>query len=246
MLKGTLRTVLITISLVTPIFANQSRNNTLRDLPRNTNIYVASIQFPPAIKELPDIRAYFAGTKPICEKDNALHRLLFTISAERTMLKLYILVAENPSFHFDETVQYLKQPNDAYKLWSVELMHKKQPEASGSKTVGGIKLNKDESPYSWIIHEQTIDEKTGKIPDNTLVIKYNPKLVDHLEGGSGAELPKIMMASNILELVGSKEKLHDLSISYVLSALDLDTIHARCEQEIKYHPNVNRITVCTT
>ena len=114
------------------------------------------------------------------------------------MLKLYILVAENPSFHFDETVQYLKQPNDAYKLWSVELMHKKQPEASGSKTVGGIKLNKDESPYSWIIHEQTIDEKTGKIPDNTLVIKYNPKLVDHLEGGSGAELPKIMMASNIL------------------------------------------------
>ena len=175
---------------------------------------MASIQFPSTIKELPDIRAYFAGTKALCEKDDALHRLLFTISAERTMLKLYILVAENPSFHFDETVRYLKsKPNDAYKLWSVELMHKKQTEVAGSKAVGGIKLNKDESPYYWIIHEQTIDEKTGKIPDNTLVIKYNPKLVDHLEGGSSVELPKIMMASNILELVGSKEKLQDLSIA---------------------------------
>ena len=85
-----------------------------------------------------------------------------------------------------------------------------------------------------------------KITWNTKVIKYDPKLVGHLEGGSGVELPKIMMASNILELVGSKEKLRDLSDSYILSALDLDTVHARCEQEIKHHPTVNRIAVCTT
>ena len=68
MLKGTLRTVLITISLVTPIFANQSRNNTLKDLPRNTNIYVASIQFPSTIKEVPDIRAYFAARNQPAKK----------------------------------------------------------------------------------------------------------------------------------------------------------------------------------
>lgn len=240
MLKNILRASFIVSIMITHLYGMQ---------PRNTTLYVASLQFPSVIKELPDIRAYFAGSKITCEKDKELHRLLFTISTERSLRKMYLLVVENSFFETEEnTVKYLKiKPSNQYKLWSLELMHKKNAEALESKVVGGIKLNADEkSPYFWIIHEENVDPITGQIPDNTLIVTYDPKLIDHLEGGSGVELPKMIIASNILDIVGSEEKLQDLSARYLLSALDSDAVHARSEYVITQHPSVNRITICTT
>lgn len=241
MLKNTLRAIIMLCSVVSITFA---------DRPRNTTIYIASIQFPASIKQLPDVCAYFSGSKISCKKDNDLHRIFFDISTERSMQKLYLLVVENSSFKTeDNTVKYLKvKSNDAYKLWSLELMHKKnRTNAIEQKVVGGIKLNSDEeSPYYWIIHEEAIPEHTGQIPDNTLIMLYKPEFIRGLEGGSGVKLPTVIVASNVLELVGSEEKLHDLSISYVLSSLDLNTFHAQSTDEIKHHPTGNRITICTT
>lgn len=250
MLTKIFNIVLLTLVVITPVRAEWSPYNKLSER-KNTTIYVASMQFPSGIKQLPDIRAYFGGYKVNCEKDG--DRILFTISADRNTRKLYLLVVENSSFETEEktnTIKYLKiKPSDAYKLWSLELMHKKSSDVFEKKIVGGIKLNSDEkSPYFWIVNEETILDNTGRIPDNTLIIVYDPKLIDHLEDGleanSSIALPKLFISSKILNL--SAGDLEDLSTRYLLSALDCDAIHARCEYEVTHHPTANRITVTTT
>ncbi len=240
MFKKTLHAALLMITLASPALAER---------PRSSTIYVASIQFPNDIQQVPNIQGFFGGYKISGEEDNDLHRVLFTISTERSMRKLYLLVVEKNSFESeDNTIKYLKiKPTDSYKLWSLELMHKNNTPLMESKTVGGIKFNSEEkSPYFWIIHEETVDEVTGKIPDNTLVVIYDPKFIDHLEGGSSVELPKMVISPNILQLVGSEQNLQDISTRYILSALDCRTIHASCERVVTRHPDASRLTITTT
>ena len=123
MLKQSLIPILLTLTVATPLLADWSPHARLSER-KNTTIYVASVQFPAAIKEIPSIRAYFAGRKISGEADG--DQLLFTIETDRSMRKLYLLVVDDVSFAFDETVQYLKLKSDTrYKLWSLELMHKK-------------------------------------------------------------------------------------------------------------------------
>jgi len=246
MLKRTLAiwlTVSATIS-ATPDWSPHARLSERK----NTTIYVASVQFPAIIKELPTMRAYFAGKKITCEVDG--DRLLFTIETERNMRKLYILVVEDNSFKYDETVQYLRvKPGTPYKFWSLELVHKKNNRTIAPKLVGGIKLNQDEtSPYFWIIHEETIDEATGRIPDNTMILRYHPSFVGHLEeSDSSVNLPTLVIVPNILKLVGSEKNLHEISTRYILSALDYcDTIHDRQTYAIEQHKDVNRISIIST
>jgi hypothetical protein len=245
MLKRILRAMLLTISLATPIFAEWSPHSRLSER-KSTTIYVASVQFPSIIKELPKMRAYFGGRKVVCETDG--DRLVFTIETDRSMRKLYLLIVEDHSFKFDETIRYLKiKPNTDYKLWSLELIHKKNTEVVAPKLVGGIKLDTDEkSPYYWIIREEILDGTTGQIPDNTIILRYNPNFVDHLEESrSSVDLPRIVIASDILKKVGSEANLHELSTRYLLSALECDTIHGRDNYVIS-RPTANCITITTT
>lgn len=246
MLKQALATILLSLTLAAPLIADWSPHARLSER-KNTTIYVASVQFPAAVKELPSIRAYFAGRKISGEPDG--DQLLFTIETDRSMRKLYLLVVEDISFAFDETVQYLKlKPNTEYKLWSLELMHKKNSNNTPHKLAGGIKLNGDDSsPYFWIMHEELIDMRTGRVPDNTIVVLYDPSFFEtDLTGGSSVYLPKLMISSNILKRVGSEEKLHEISTRFLLSALNSDTLHATPKYAIEQHPSTNRIMVVTT
>lgn len=246
MLKQTFITILLTLTIATPLLADWSPHARLSER-KNTTIYVASVQFPSAIKELPSIRAYFAGRKISGEPDG--DQLLFTIETDRSMRKLYLLVVEDVSFAFDETVQHLKlKPDTRYKLWSLELMHKKNSNYVPHKLAGGIKLNGDDSsPYFWIMHEELIDMRTGRVPDYAIVILYDPSFFEtDLIGGSSVYLPKLMISSNILKRVGSEEKLHEISTRFLLSALNCDTLHATPKYAIEQHPTTNRIMVVTT
>lgn len=216
---------------------------------RNITIYVASVQFPDSVKLLPDMRAYFEGYKISCEKDRDLNRILFSIPTDRSTRKLYLLVAEQSLFEAEEnTIKYLKvRPQDSYKLWSLELVHKKQLDEVESKITGGIKLNADEkSKYAWIIKEEVVPHDTGQLPDNTVILLFDPKLIDRLEGGSGVELPKMMITPDVLKQVGSEKALHDISAQYLLSALDCDAFHARIQSDVKQDPHTNRVTITTS
>jgi hypothetical protein len=246
MLKQAFMPILLTLTLATSLRADWSPHARLSER-KNTTIYVASVQFPAAIKELPSIRAYFGGRKISGEPDG--DQLLFTIETDRSMRKLYLIVVEDISFAFDETVQYLKLKSDTrYKLWSLELMHKKNSNHPPHKVAGGIKLNGDDSsPYFWIMHEELLDTRTGRVPDNAIVILYDPSFFEgDLIGGSSVYLPKLMISSNILKRVGSEEKLHEISTRFLLSALNPDTLHASPKYAIEQHPTTNRIMVVTT
>jgi hypothetical protein len=245
MLKQTLA-ILLTLTTATPLLADWSPHARLSER-KNTTIYVASVQFPTAIKELPSIRAYFRGHKISGEIDG--DKIYFSIETDRSMHQLYLLVVDDISFAFDETVQYLKlKPEAHYKLWSLELKHKKNNNLIPRKVAGGIKLNDDDaSPYFWIMHEEMIDARSGRVPDNAIVILYDPSFFESdLIGGSSVYLPKLMISSNILKRVGSEEKLHEISTRFLLSALNPDTLHASPKYVIEQHPTTNRIMVVTT
>lgn len=244
MLKQALSIILAT-SITTSLLAEWSPYNKLSER-KNTTIYVASIQFPAIIKQLPSVRAFFDGNIVNCEQDG--NRVVLTFSADRNTRKLNVLVVEKSSFEVEEktnTVKHLKiKPSDAYKFWSLELMHKQNTEAIAHKLVGGIKLNSDEkSPYYWVINKNVIDP-TGKVPGHTLVIIYDPELfTPDLEGdGSSVELPKFVITSNI-----SEADLNELSTRCLISALELAPIHARYECTV-HHPTANRdrVMIATT
>ena len=103
------------------------------------------------------------------------------------------------------------------------------------------------SPYYWIMHEELIDLRSGRIPDYTIVILYEPSFFERdLTGGSSVYLPKLMISSNILKRVGSEEKLHEISTRFLLSALNADTLHTSPQYAIEQHKDTNRIMVVTT
>lgn len=221
---------------------------------RTTTIYVATLAFPAIIQELPNMRAYFEGHKLTGQKDPEHHRVLFNVPAERSMIELYVLICEESSFESeDNTIKYLKiDPKKPYKLWHMTLMHKDRAisrEPKKHTAVGKIQFQTEpdeDSPYYWIIQEEVVPEKTGRLPDNTLIILYNPAFIDHLEGGSAIELPRLVLTSELLALVGSEKDLHELSARYLLSALDLDPFHEAVRSEIKQDTRTNRITINTT
>ena len=95
------------------------------------------------------------------------------------------------------------------------------------------KTEEHETTYSWYITESSDELDQGKIPDDTIIVCYDPEYVDKLEGGTNIDLPRIIIKDNILELVGSEDKLHELSTTLLLSSLDSDSMHSKIEHEVK-------------
>ena len=54
-----------------------------------------------------------------------------------------------------------------------------------------------------------------------------------LNGGSKLELPAIIIKHNVIDLMGSEEKLHEASVKLQIASLDTDTIHTPTKREIK-------------
>ena len=85
----------------------------------------------------------------------------------------------------------------------------------------------------------------GRIPDETIIIRYNPDYVQALEGGNNIEFPKIIIKPDILKLVGSEAKLHELSNSWFLAALNTDTIHETAPVRIRVTPQSKTVLAMT-
>ncbi len=90
--------------------------------------------------------------------------------------------------------------------------------------------------YTWAIRQLELQLPDGRIPDETIIIRYHPDYVYALEGGNNIEFPKIIIKPDILKLVGSEAKLHELSNKWFLAALNTDTIHDTAPAQIRIEP----------
>jgi hypothetical protein len=100
--------------------------------------------------------------------------------------------------------------------------------------------------YTWIVRELNLQLPDGRIPDETIIVRYSPEYVEAIEGGNAIEFPKIIIKNDILKLVGSETKLHDISNQWFLAAMNTDTIHEATQQEFVMNPQAKTVLAMTT
>lgn len=220
------------------------------------NLMMGTIQFPSSIATVPDIRVYRGGRKILCEQDQDSKKITLTIPREPREQMFYLLISESISFHqvdsdhpeeAQNTIGYFRVPKKQdYKLYKLQLVCE-QPEqrntmlqnyrlmldADVTNRLGQKDKKKQQPMYSWRVTEQTLQEGTRSIPEDTIIVYYYPHLIESISGGSKFELPTIKIKSDLITLVGSELKLHELSDGLVLSCLDHDSLHATIQQNVR-------------
>ncbi len=176
-------------------------------------LFTGAISFPTVLNAAPNVRIYCGGNKiPCCIKDNTV---TFEFEENKYRSHFYILITPTFSFQMieDNVVDYACiNQGQAYKFYEVTLL---------------------KSERKWQVRELALPTDTGKIPDQAIIICFDPEYIDKIEGGEVLQLPTIYIKNNILDLAGSEEKLHEQSIQYVLASLRLDPFHAIAQQKIK-------------
>lgn len=183
-------------------------------------LFMGTIQFPHTLQLIPDVRVYCAGNKIKCENQQDSKRISFGIADDRQRTMFHILITNKINVEATEnTIKYLKS-SKSYKLFRMQLVQK---ESFGDDA---------QALYDWDIQELRLG-KNKRLPDDTIIIFYNPAYVDALKGGNAIELPTIHIKPNLLDIVGSEKKLHEISDELLLSSLDYEPIHARIKQELQ-------------
>jgi len=191
-------------------------------------LLMGAIQYPLELDKIPMLRIYCGGNKIKCETNNDNKKLTFAFTEYRQQSQFYILITEQIEFVTENNVVlYLKVPSDAsYKLYALDRIRTDIQ----SKDKGPDNIS---ASYRWIIKEEMQLAGNGRIPDNAIIICTDPAHVAELTGdlagsdkATAYELPKLIMRSDLLQIVGSEEKLHEHADMLRLAAIDSDTIHS--------------------
>lgn len=220
-------------------------------------LFMGTIQFPSALKKVPLVRVYCGGNRITSQNLDSAKQATFTVPfEERRRTTFSLLITQTIKFQPEEgtnTIQYLKiDPEQDYKFYVLELIKTEQPKHIASDDFFNAehmaKLNQshpnNQFTYEWKIIEHTL--LNGRIPDDTIIVCYNPDYIENLSGGNAVELPHIYIKDNVLNLAGSEAQLHDASAALLLSSLDTDAIHASIHQEVKHESQRTRVTMVTT
>jgi len=203
-------------------------------------LLMGSIQYPQIIEKVPTIRIYRGGNKIKSEVNDEGKKLNFSIFASSYQTKFYVLLSEKIDFVTEKgVVLYLKVPSmSPYKLYELELV-KSDVFSDVATDTQGIK-HESKVVYRWEIREEMLPGN-GKIPDDAVIVYQNPAHISGLDGDYAGEvgaaaydLPKIVIRSDLLDIVGSEKELHDLSDKQLLSAIDFDPLHTAITQEISH------------
>ncbi|KKP29746.1 MAG: hypothetical protein UR12_C0003G0020 [candidate division TM6 bacterium GW2011_GWF2_30_66] len=193
------------------------------------NIFVGNIIFPKNIKDLPQISLYRRGIKIKTENETSNKKIQFTLSEDKSYKKFYLLITKSITPDIDDnTVKCLKiDPKQAYKFYELTIYTNQELTIN---PINNLKEIKD--VYSWNIQNMKLNSY-GIIPDDTLIMIFNPDYIESIEPGTSLELPKIIIKKNILQLAGSEKKLSDETNELLLSCLDLNIIHTNPASEVK-------------
>lgn len=236
------------------ILASYTVHTALFSQSQSQSLFIGTIQFPASIQKVPGIRIYCSGHKITCETNDETKQLLFSIPEINDSKKNFLLITEALQFEVEEnTVKYIKTAHKTpYKLYSLELrklvLHTGEEIVNENERDGArLHMAEPETTYSWLVEEAQLDSTTGKVPDNTIIVCYTPDYIDHLEGGTSIELPRIIIKENLLEIAGSEQNLHDSATRLLLSVIDYDTLHKKIELEVKNdHQHNKTIIACRT
>jgi hypothetical protein len=154
----------------------------------------------------------------------------FAIPGDRQRFYFDIIVTPKIGYKVHElnTIKYLTIPQEqAYKWYRILLVKK--------AIVENNKGQSTQSPYGWEIHKLFFGHGSDRrIPDDAIIICYNPDFVEDLKGGNAIDLPSVIIKSNLVDLVGSEHTLHEKSIELLLSSLDFNALHSTIEQELHH------------
>lgn len=183
-------------------------------------LFVEKVVFPPSLEAIPPIRAFYAGRKISGEIEG--NNVTFSFPELRRNF-FYLLISHDLEFCSPNAVTALRLKRNArYKLYALEL-------------AGVENKKRTKTPhfsYTWNVKELLFPLVENRIPDDTVIVWYNPDFIQGLEGGNLIELPKIIIRPDILTFVGSEERLHRLSNAFLLSALNFDSIHDTISHEV--------------
>lgn len=237
------------INVVSLIFVFLTINSSQALLAYTKALFIGSIQFPADLVMVPAMRVFCGGNKITCEKDNVAKRITFTIPEDKRRTIVPLIITQSVQFEAESgtnTIKCLKlAPQQPYKMYTLELL--KVAKKAEEKTLALPHLADQDLGYvyEWRINQEKGTLIDGIIPDDAVVVYFNPEYVDTLSGGNGFELPRVMIKKNLLALVGSEEKLHDFSKSLILSSLDLNAIHANVESQVTQEYHRTLITLVT-
>lgn len=203
------------------------------------SLFIGSIQFPSTVHLVPSIRVYYAGSKIVCETDDNSKKVIFSVPEFKQRTFFYLLISSDVEFcSHENTVPFLKlKRNCPYKFYALQRV----PAESKKR-----KRNEQSQPeFTWIIKELNLQLPDDRIPDETIIVRYSPEFVETIEGGNAIEFPKIVIKNDILKLAGSESKLHEISNSWFLAAMNTDTIHETTQAEFIVNPQAKTVLAMT-
>ncbi|HSW74155.1 MAG TPA: hypothetical protein VLG71_03275, partial [Candidatus Limnocylindria bacterium] len=196
---------------------------------QNPMLFGMTIQFPQTIQETPDIRAYCSGHIIKGNVDHKNKTLFFSVPEDRYKTTFTLLITNAHAIGCtatDNTIQHLKiDTKHPYKLYVLTLKER--------VITSPVSTKEPRTEFIWDIERITLPADDGRIPDNTVIVCYNPDFIDKLEGGNAVTLPTLYVKDNIISLVGSESKLHEKSVECLLASLDYDAIHATIKEHVK-------------
>jgi len=196
-------------------------------------LFMGTIQWPMSLKKIPSMRIYHAGHQLIGEINNETRQITYTMPESRDISIITFIVVEpqniKPQMADDNTIQHLAvTKNSPYKCFQVIRV------AADLVVEKPENTNKKVPTDTWRIEQRRLHED-GKIPDNALIICYNPDLIDGLSGGNSIDLPTVHICSDAITKAGSEEALHEAADSFLITCLNLDTLHTKLTFDVKQH-----------
>lgn len=200
-------------------------------------MFSGSMKFPLLLKKVPSVRVYWSGHRIACSVDEQTKTVNFSIPGLASQHGLYLVIAKDICLKSDHNVVfylYLKKQSP-YKFYYL------QRKGHYDEATRRMKLG-------WNVKELALLEDTEgnlRLPDDAIVIYYEPKFIEGLDtlSDNPLDLPRINVVDDILSLVGSEKLLHSTSDTLLCTALTMDTIHRELDQDIR--PSIDHKVIST-
>lgn len=203
-------------------------------LPSEKALRYGAIKFPTEIDIKEPIEVFYAGERIPTEIEKDAHLVSFAISEYKMRNTFCLLICNDIETVTEKnTIKFQRVRNDRpYKLYLLQF----HPNKELLQSTEDMDIH---AQGTWEITQKALQDNR-RIPDNAIIVQYHPHLVETVQGGNALELPKIVLNKQVLEQF-SADELHDASVHFVLSSLDLRTIHAK--QDVRTKPDFKNKTV---